>query len=139
MVIDHIGIVVPSLESGIEQWEHLFGYYRNSDIVENSRQKVRVVFLTKANSLTIKLVEPSTIDSPVAAFAKRGGGLHHLCFRCESLEPCVSELKQKGAKFLVPAEPGEAFANHPIAFFLAKHNLNVELIDTTEKLGWEGR
>lgn len=137
MVIDHIGIVVPSLAAGIEQWEQLFGYRRNSEIVENSRQKVRVVFLAKENSLTIKLVEPATADSPVAAFAKRGGGLHHLCFRCESLEPCVADLKQKGARFIVPAEPGEAFANHDIAFFLAKHNLNVELIDTTEKLGWK--
>jgi hypothetical protein len=28
--------------------------------------------------------------------------------------------------------------NHDIAFFLAKNNLNVELIDTGEKQGWLG-
>jgi methylmalonyl-CoA/ethylmalonyl-CoA epimerase len=137
MVIDHIGVVVPSLKEGIEQWKSLFGYTLNSDIVENSLQRVRVAFLAKPNSLTVKLVEPSSEDSPVTAFARRGGGLHHLCFRCESLDPCVSELKSKGARFIVPAQPGEAFANHPIAFFLAPQNLNVELIDTEEKLGWK--
>ena len=36
----------------------------------------------------------------------------------------------------MPPEPGEAFNNHKIAFFLAGH-LNVELIDTEEKSGLE--
>jgi hypothetical protein len=33
MVIDHIGIVIRSLEKALKQWEVLFGYRRNSDIV----------------------------------------------------------------------------------------------------------
>jgi methylmalonyl-CoA/ethylmalonyl-CoA epimerase len=136
MVIDHIGIVVPSLEDGIKQWEDLFGYKKNSDIVVNTRQMVRVVFLAKKNSLTIKLIEPSEPASPVSAFARRGGGLHHLCFRCEDLNVEVPLLKNKGARFLVPPQPGEAFGNKDIAFLLAQYNLNVELIDTTVKEGW---
>jgi len=44
MTIDHIGVVVRDLKSAIEQWETLFGYAQHSDIVENTRQKVRVVF-----------------------------------------------------------------------------------------------
>lgn len=137
MVIDHIGIVVPSIEEGIRLWEELFGYKRNSDIVLNTRQKVRVAFLAKRNSLTIKLIEPSEPSSPVAAFARKGGGLHHLCFRCDDLRKQMSILGGKGARFIVPAEPGEAFCNQDITFFLAKHNLNIELIDTTEKAGWK--
>jgi len=133
MVIDHIGIVVPSLEEGIRQWEQLFGYRKNSGIVTNSRQKVRVVFLAKQDSLTVKLVEPSEASSPVASFARRGGGLHHLCFRCDSLNAEIPLLKEKGARFIVPPQPGEAFGNRDIAFFLAQNNLNCELIDTTEK------
>lgn len=137
MVIDHIGIVVPSIEEGIQQWEELFGYKRNSEVVLNTRQKVRVAFLAKRNSLTIKLIEPSEPSSPVAAFARKGGGLHHLCFRCDDLHAQVPVLSAKGARFIVRAEPGEAFCNRNIAFFLAKNNLNVELIDTTEKAGWK--
>jgi methylmalonyl-CoA/ethylmalonyl-CoA epimerase len=133
MVIDHIGIVVPSLEQGIHQWEELFGYRKNSEIVLNSRQRVRVVFLSKQESLTIKLIEPSEPESPVAVFARRGGGLHHLCFRCDDIKVQIPLLKEKGARFIVAPQPGEAFGNRDIAFFLAPNNLNVELIDTTEK------
>jgi len=136
MVIDHIGIVVRSLEEAIEQWRDLFGYRKNSDIVVNTRQKVRVVFLWKRRSLTIKLIEPSEPASPVFLFARKGGGFHHLCFRCESLKVQIPLLEDKGAKFLVRPEPGEAFKNNDIAFFLAKNNLNIELIDTQEKQGW---
>ena len=136
MIIDHIGIVVRSLEDGIQQWAEMFGYRKNSDIVVNTRQKVRVVFLAKKESLPVKLVEPSETASPVFQFARRGGGLHHLCFRCDDLKVQIPILEAQEAKFLVPPEPGEAFKNNDIAFFLAKNNLNVELIDTTEKQGW---
>jgi methylmalonyl-CoA/ethylmalonyl-CoA epimerase len=136
MIIDHIGIVVPNLERAVDQWELLFGYHRNSDIVCNTRQKVRVVFLARQNSLTIKLIEPSAADSPVSQVARKGGGLHHLCFRCSALETEIPLLQERGARLLVPPQPGEAFNNHPIAFMLAGNNLNVELIDTAEKQGW---
>ncbi len=139
MVIDHIGIVVPCLERAMEDWQSLFGYQQNSDIVINTRQKVRVVFLTRKNSLTVKLIEPSTTDSPVFQAARKGGGLHHLCFRCSDLEEEIPRLKQNGAQLIVPPEPGEAFMNHPIAFLLARSHLNIELIDTSRKQGWGAR
>lgn len=134
MVIDHLGIVVRSLEEGMQRWEQLFGYKRSSSEITNTRQKVRVVFLSKPDSLTIKLIEPSEPASPVTPFARKGGGLHHLCFRCEDLKVEVPLLKEKGARLMVPPEPGEAFKNNDIAFFLAA-NLNFELIDTLEKEG----
>ena len=134
MVIDHIGIVVRSLEEGIQHWEKMFGYRRNSRIVTNTRQKVKVVFLTKTDSITVKLVEPSEPASPVAQFARKGGGLHHVCFRCHDLTSDIPVLKDKGARLIVIPQPGEAFRNHNIAFFLAG-NLNIELIDTAEKEG----
>jgi methylmalonyl-CoA/ethylmalonyl-CoA epimerase len=136
MVIDHIGIVVRSLEDGISRWQELFGYTRASAIVANTRQRVRVVFLKKEKSLTIKLLEPSDINSPVFAFARRGGGLHHICFRCDDLHSQISTLEKKGARLLVSPEPGEAFNNSEIAFMLVENVLNVEVIDTEDKLGW---
>jgi len=135
MVIDHIGIVVPSLDEAIRHWQDLFGYSQSSDIVLNSRQQVRVAFLSKEGSITIKLVEPAGPASPIVAFARKGGGLHHLCFRCEDLCVDVPVLKAKGARLLVPPEPGEAFRNRDVAFLWAKDNLTFEMIDTTEKVG----
>lgn len=137
MVIDHIGVVVSSLERGIEQWELLFGYKKNSSIVTNTRQKVKVVFLAKKGSVTIKLLEPSDPSSPVAAYARKGGGLHHICFRCDDLKKQVIALEGKGARLLVAPQPGEAFRNHEIAFLFAGNSLNIELIDSAEKEGWQ--
>lgn len=136
MIIDHIGIVVRSLEDGIRQWQKLFGYRLCSDIVVNTRQKVRVAFLSRANSLTIKLLEPTGTDSPVSTLAVKGGGIHHICFRCVDLKTEIPLLKQRGARLLVSPQPGEAFNNREIAFLFAGNNLNIELIDTTEKAGW---
>ena|SRR5215471_10190153 len=136
MVIDHLGIVVRSLEQGIERWEQLFGYAKNSNTVVNTRQQVKVVFLAKQGSLPVKLIEPSSKQSPVYSFARKGGGLHHICFRCESLDAEVLRLKQSGGRLIIPPEPGEAFNNHDIAFMLIDPSLNIELIDTIEKNGW---
>ena len=138
MLIDHIGIVVRSLSKGIREWESIFGYRQASEIVTNTRQRVNVVFLAKETSLTVKLIEPTDSSSPVARFAAKGGGLHHICFRCESLNDTIPTLESEGARLIVSPEPGEAFDGHPIAFLLAA-SLNVELIDTTKKAGWRER
>lgn len=132
MVIDHLGIVVRSIKEGIIQWQRLFGYKQGSNVVTNTRQQVKVVFLSKPDSILVKLIEPTDEGSPIAAFARRGGGLHHLCFRCDDLGAQIPQLKEGGARLMVAPEPGEAFKNHNIAFLLAA-NLNIELIDTIEK------
>lgn len=137
MTIDHLGIIVSSLEDGIQQWRTLFGYKQASEVVVNTRQQVKVVFLAKPGSLTVKLVEPSCTASPVAGFAQRGGGLHHICFKCDSIPVEMPILESKGARFIVKPQPGEAFNNHDIALFVTRNNLVVELIDSTEKAGWE--
>lgn len=133
MVIDHIGIAVRNIENGIKQWIEVFGYRQKTQIVHNTRQKVKVVFMEKDNSLLIKLIEPSDETSPIAAFTKKGGGLHHICFKCVDINSGMAELKEKGNIILVKPQPGEAFENENIAFVLGKNNLAIELIDTDRK------
>ena len=133
MVVDHIGIVVRSMLEGIDHWRRVFGYSPVTEIVTNTRQKVRVIFLGKAQSIDIKLIEPCDETSPVYAFAKRGGGLHHLCMRCADVEKELARLNALGLRTLRGPEPGEAFASRPIAFVYANHGLNIELIDTDKR------
>jgi methylmalonyl-CoA/ethylmalonyl-CoA epimerase len=135
MVFDHIGLAVKSVEKGQEEWKALFGYAAMTEIVFNTRQKVRVAFLAKEGSPVVKLFQPMDAASPLFAFAQRGGGLHHLCFRCEKLADGIAELRSKGARLIVPPAPGEAFENEEIAFLLAGQGINVELIDTARKAG----
>ena len=133
MVIDHIGLVVKSIEKSIGHWEEVFAYRKMTDIVINSRQKVKVVFLSKENSLTIKLLEPVDESSPVYKFAMRGGGMHHICFKCEDMNKELHRLGEMGLRILTEPQPGEAFENENIAFVFAKNGLNIELIETDKK------
>lgn len=133
MVIDHLGIVVRSVEEGINYWEKTFGYRQMTDVVINSRQKVKVVFLSKEQSVTVKLIEPVDETSPAYRLAQRGGGLHHLCFKCENMDHELARLTQMGLRVLNQPEPGEAFENENIAFIFGKQGLNIELIDTDKK------
>ena len=133
MNIDHIGIVVKSIEAGIEYWRKVFGYEPVTQVVMNTRQKVKVVFLEKENSLTVKLIEPSDESSPVDKFAKRGGGLHHLCFKCKNMNSELERLKSLGLRVLIEPQSGEAFENEDIAFLFAKNGINIELINTDKR------
>lgn len=133
MIIDHIGIAVKSLEAGIENWKKHFGYMQKTEIVINTRQKVRVVFLEKKNSIDIKLIEPLDETSAVFQFAQRGGGLHHLCFKCSNVDEMVENLRNQGMRVLSGPQPGEAFEYEKIAFLFAKQGLNIELIDTDKR------
>ena len=135
MHIDHIGIAVPCLEQAVPHWEKVFGYEPYTRKVENTRQKVNVIFLKKEGSLPVKLIEPVDETSPIFRFARRGGGLHHLCFKCENLSTEISQLEGMGLRILTPIEPGEAFANENIAFVYAGQGLNIELIDTSKRAG----
>lgn len=135
MQIDHIAVVVRSIEQALPLWRDAFGYAQATQPVVNARQKVRVVFLAKEGSIMIKLVEPTDAASPVAAVAARGGGLHHLCFRCESLDEELGRLQRQGMRVIAGPEPGEAFDNEPIAFVYAGQGLNVEIVATDKKAG----
>jgi methylmalonyl-CoA/ethylmalonyl-CoA epimerase len=133
MIIDHICFAVKDLDEGIGYWERVFGYKQKTGIVINTLQKVKVSFLTKENSLTVKLIEPLEDNLSLVNFVRRGGGFHHICFKCDNIDDGLTDLKDKGLITLVPPQPGEAFNNKRIAFLLAKYGLNIELIDTDEK------
>jgi len=135
MIIDHICFAVKDLREGITYWEKIFGYSQMTEIITNTLQKVKVSFLSKEKSLTVKLIEPLGDNQSLLNFVSRGGGFHHICFKCDNIDAGVTDLREKGLLTLVPPQPGEAFNNNKIAFLLAKYGLNIELIDTDEKAG----
>jgi methylmalonyl-CoA/ethylmalonyl-CoA epimerase len=135
MRIDHICFAVKDIKEGISYWENVFGYSQMTEIIENSLQKVNVTFLRKNDSILIKLIEPVEGNQSLSNYVNKGGGFHHICFKCDNVEEQVDELTKKGLITLVRPQPGEAFNNHDIAFLLARHGLNIEVIDTDEKAG----
>lgn len=130
MQIDHIAIAVRSVEKATERLCGLLGYTPRTEKVTNTRHKVNVVFLHKPGSLDIKLIEPSDADSPLWDFVKKGGGLHHLCFKVADVSRACDDMAEKGVRILSPPTPGEAFDDNLIAFCYLGLGVNAELIDT---------
>lgn len=132
--LDHVCLAVRRLAPARQLLEKFLGYRARTEPVENTRQQVIVQFMSKPGSIDIKLIEPSSSQSPLVEFVARGGGgLHHLAFRTGSVPAAVAQLQQQGARILAPPAPGEAFDDHLIAFAFLGAGLNVELIDTDER------
>ena len=131
--LDHVAIAVPSVEDAADTLGRLLGYSRKTAKVHNTRQGVFVLFLEKAGSIDLKLIEPAGADSPLWPFVRKGGGLHHLCFGVPDVGTAVDEMSALGVRVLTRPEPGEAFNDQLIAFCYLGLGLNVELIDTDER------
>ena len=135
MQLDHIAIAVKSVDQAADRLTTVLGYARKTTKVTNTRQQVTVLFLEKQGSIDIKLIEPSSTESPLWASLRRGEGLHHVCFKVPDVAGQCDALTALGVRVLSPPAPGEAFGNHPIAFCYVGHGLNIELIDTDERQG----
>lgn len=135
MNLDHIAIAVRDIDAAADRLCALTGYERATDRVTNTRQQVNVVFLRKPGSIELKLIEPSCPESPLWPFVRKGGGLHHICFKADDVETACRGLTEAGARLLTPPEPGEAFDEGLIAFLYLGLGLNVEVIDTDRRRG----
>jgi len=64
----------------------------------------------------LELLEPTGAESPVAKFlAKRGPGVHHLCFAVEDLEKALADLRGRGFR-LVNESPVAGAGGKRVAF-----------------------
>lgn len=133
MNLDHVCIAVRSIDAAAGRFCELLGYARKTDKVTNTRHRVNVQFLGKSGSLDIKLIEPADSDSSLWEFIKKGGGLHHLCFKAADVSQECEMLMGKGVRILSQPAPGEAFDDNLIAFCYLGFGLNIEVIDTDER------
>lgn len=134
MDLDHICLAVRKIDSARKVLETMLGYQAKTEKVENTRQQVVVQFFHKPGSLDLKLIEPSSLASPLVNFLKsKGEGLHHLGFRVGDVSGSLEELAEKGVRVTTAPEPGEAFDEELIAFCYLGSGLNIELIDTDKR------
>ncbi len=97
-VLDHIGIAVESIESGLAIYRTLG--IEADGIEEVADQGVRVAFLPVGDS-RIELLEPTRDDSPVARHLEnRGAGLHHISLRVPDIRSAMARLSEAGFRLL---------------------------------------
>lgn len=97
--LDHIAIAVPDLEKAIKRFMEDFGLkYEGSEDVEEAKTSTAFFPLPETS---IELLHPLRGEGPVAKYLeKKGGGIHHLCFRTDDIESDVKRLREKGYQFL---------------------------------------
>ncbi|MEN9786538.1 MAG: hypothetical protein RLZZ299_1802 [Pseudomonadota bacterium] len=104
--LDHVAIAVPDLPAAIRRFADDLGIpLAGTEDVPTERTST--AFLPIAGT-RIELVHPMNGEGPIAGFlAKRGPGLHHLCFATDDLERDVARLRERGYVFLSDApKPG---------------------------------
>jgi len=120
MIIDHVAVVVRSIDEALPRYRKLFGLESSDGVQPVAAQGVRICFLPTgpAPAARLELIEPTDPDSGVARFLdSRGEGLHHVCFETTSLAQELARLESAGAELVdrVPrpgAEGSVAFI-HP--------------------------
>ena len=78
--LNHIGVVVPSLDGAATLYVSALGATRIGDTIHDPLQRVRLLFLRLPDGLVVELIEPAADDSPVNAALAKGGGINHFCF-----------------------------------------------------------
>jgi methylmalonyl-CoA/ethylmalonyl-CoA epimerase len=124
--VHHVGIAVKSLEQAYRFWRDTLGLPVSRE-AEVREQGVRAALLAAGES-EIELLEPLSPESAVGRFlAKRGPGLHHICFKTADVASDLTALRARGVP-LIDTEPRQGLAGR-IGFLHPKacHGVLVEL------------
>jgi methylmalonyl-CoA epimerase len=112
--LDHVGIAVHSLDESLPLFESITGHKGyGRERVES--QGVEVVFLGTGDG-RLELLAPTRDDSAVAKYlARRGPGMHHLCYRVASVAEELDRYRAEGRQ-LIDQAPRPGAAGHLVAF-----------------------
>jgi len=122
--IDHVAIVVRSIDEALPRYRALFGWEPIDRPRVFASQRVRLCFLPTGEepAARIELVEPIDDDSGVARFlAERGEGLHHVCLRSDDLPADLAALAAAEVELIDRAPRAGA---HGEVAFVHPHSLN---------------
>jgi methylmalonyl-CoA/ethylmalonyl-CoA epimerase len=130
MRLDHVGIAVKDAGAAKALFQRLFDLPLALERTVPD-QGVKVVKLASGESF-VECLEPLAPDTPVGRFlAKKGGGLHHICFAVPDIAAALAEMRRKGVR-LIDEKPRIGAAGLPIAF-LHPDSCDGVLVELVEK------
>jgi methylmalonyl-CoA/ethylmalonyl-CoA epimerase len=129
VTIDHIGIVVASLDEAQAYYERNFGYQPSGGRIVDPLQDVELQFLHDEAGVRIELIRPMSESSPVARALRQGGGLNHICYRVADLDASVEALVARDAKLVREPRPAAAFDGRRVAFLYTRQRELVEFVE----------
>jgi methylmalonyl-CoA epimerase len=97
--IHHVGVVVSELESAMGFWRDLLGL-KLTKTATIQDQGVKAALL-HAGGTEIELLEPLDPENGVGRFlARRGGGIHHVCFESDDVAQELEAARAKGLELI---------------------------------------
>ena len=127
-VIAHIGIAVRGLDAGVSFYRDVLGM---NEVPLADSDGARIAGFAAGDAL-VELLEPATDDSPIGRFvAKRGGGLHHVCFAVPDLDAALARCRAFGIR-LIDETPRPGAEGKRIAFLHPSSTSGV-LVELTER------
>jgi len=125
--IAHVGIAVPDLEAAVAFYRDVLGIVPGPPETADGATILSLHF----GDSDVELLAPLTPASPIGKFlAKRGPGIHHICYRVPNLDAALEACRAAGYR-LVDEIPRRGAAGRRIAFVHPKatEGILIELTD----------
>jgi methylmalonyl-CoA/ethylmalonyl-CoA epimerase len=95
--IAHIGIAVRALDELVPFYRDVLGL---AEIPLDDADGARITGLVAGESL-VELLEAEAPDSPIGRFvARRGPGIHHVCFAVDDLDAVLQRCRSAGIRLI---------------------------------------
>lgn len=126
-VIAHVGIAVSDLEESLAFYRDILGLHPRPPI---SVDGATAIFLDLGPG-QVELLHSSDATTPIGKFlAKRGPGVHHVCYKVPDLEAALARCKALGYR-LIDNVPRAGAGGHRVAFVHPKATAGI-LLELTE-------
>jgi len=126
--IAHIGLAVENIDASLAFYRDVLGLTPHHG--PETKDGATIVSLPFGES-EVELLQPVSPDSPIAKFlAKRGPGIHHVCYRVPDLDRALERCREAGFR-LVDETPRIGAGGKRIAFIHPKSTAGI-LVELTE-------
>jgi methylmalonyl-CoA/ethylmalonyl-CoA epimerase len=125
--IAHIGIAVRSIAEALPFYREILGL-REVDLAATDGAQISGV---DAAGTLVELLEADDEESPIGKFiARRGPGIHHICFAVDNLEAALDRCRAAGVR-LIDETPRVGAEGKRIAFLHPASTAGI-LVELTE-------
>ena len=125
--IAHIGIAVPDIDAALAFYRDVLGLAPHAPEQADGATIVSLPF----GDAEVELLAPRTADGPIAKFlARRGAGIHHICYRVPDLDAALAACRAAGYR-LIDETPRTGAGGRRIAFVHPKATAGI-LLELTE-------
>ena len=125
--IAHVGIAVPDLDAALAFYRDVLGLTPHPPEQADGSTIVSLPF----GESDVELLAPLAPDGPIARFlARRGPGIHHICYRVADLDAALAACRTAGYR-LIDEAPRTGAGGRRIAFVHPKATAGI-LLELTE-------